>query len=100
LTHTDGLAAFAVGRPHSLGIDAEAWRMPAPIELASHYFTPTETLLVAAQAPAEQPSTFYRLWTLKEAFLKANGRGLAAPLDSFAFSLHPLNVPPPDCAAT
>jgi phosphopantetheinyl transferase len=42
LTHTRGLAACAVGRSHELGIDAEAWREPAPIELAERYFALTE----------------------------------------------------------
>jgi 4'-phosphopantetheinyl transferase len=102
LTHTRGLAACAVGRPHELGIDAEAWRLPAPIELAARYFAPTEALLVAEQELAERPSTFYRLWTLKEAYLKAIGHGLAVPLDSFAFTLDPITitVPVPDHAAT
>jgi 4'-phosphopantetheinyl transferase len=100
LSHTRGLAACAVGRPYELGIDAEAWRLPAPIELAARYFAPSEALLVAEQEPAERPSTFYRLWTLKEAYLKAIGHGLTAPLDSFAFSLDPvtITVPAPDDA--
>jgi 4'-phosphopantetheinyl transferase len=99
LSHTRGLAACAVGRPYALGIDAEAWRVPAPIELAARYFAPAEALLVAEE-PAE-PSTFYRLWTLKEAYLKATGQGLAAPLDSFALSLNPvaIAVAAPDSAA-
>jgi 4'-phosphopantetheinyl transferase len=92
LSHTRGLAACAVGRPHALGIDAEAWRAPAPIELAARYFAPSEARLVAERTPAERPSTFYRLWTLKEAFLKATGQGLAARLDSFAFSLDPVAI--------
>jgi 4'-phosphopantetheinyl transferase len=102
LSHTRGLAACAVGRPHPLGIDAEAWREPAPIELAERYFAPAEARLVADRTPEERPSAFYRLWTLKEAYLKATGEGLAAPLDSFAFSLDPtgLTLPAPGSGAT
>jgi 4'-phosphopantetheinyl transferase len=92
LTHTRGLAACAVGRSHALGIDAEAWREPAPIELAKRYFAPAEARLVADLAPEQRPSAFYRLWTLKEAYLKATGEGLAAALDSFAFSLDPTRL--------
>jgi 4'-phosphopantetheinyl transferase len=102
LSHTRGLAACAVGRPYALGIDAEAWREPAPIEIAERYFAPAESRLVADLAPEERPSAFYRLWTLKEAYLKATGQGLAAALDSFAFSLDPtgLTLPAPGSGAT
>jgi 4'-phosphopantetheinyl transferase len=99
LSHTRGLVACAVGRSHTLGIDAEAWREPAPIELAKRYFAPAEARLVADLAPQERPGVFYRLWTLKEAYLKATGQGLAAALDSFAFSLDPTgpSLSAPDC---
>jgi 4'-phosphopantetheinyl transferase len=92
LSHTRGLAACAVGRPFALGIDAEAWREPLPIEIAERYFAPAETRLVAELAPEERASAFYRLWTLKEAYLKATGQGLAVALDSFAFSLDPTRL--------
>jgi 4'-phosphopantetheinyl transferase len=92
LSHTRGLAACAVGRSHALGIDAETWREPAPIELAKRYFTAEEARLVADLAPEERLSAFYRLWTLKEAYLKATGEGLAVALDSFAFSLDPTRL--------
>jgi 4'-phosphopantetheinyl transferase len=101
LSHTRGLAACAVGRCEALGIDAEAWREPAPIDLAKRYFAAAEARLIADLAPEERSAAFYRLWTLKEAYLKATGEGLAAPLDSFAFSLDPteLTLPSPGYAA-
>jgi 4'-phosphopantetheinyl transferase len=92
LSHTRGLVACAVGWPYALGVDAEAWLAVAPIELATRYFAPAENRLLAQLDPAEQRSTFYRLWTLKEAYLKATGQGLAAELNSFAFSLDPVAI--------
>lgn len=101
LSHTRGLVACAVGRPCPVGIDVEAWREPAPIELAARYFAPAEARLVAERAPAERSAAFYRLWTLKESYLKATGQGFAVPLESFAFSLDPVTiaVAAPDSAA-
>jgi 4'-phosphopantetheinyl transferase len=51
-----------------------------------------EVRLIGESAPSERAATFYRLWTLKESYLKATGQGLATPLDSFAFSLDPLAI--------
>lgn len=92
LSHTRGLVACAVGHPYPLGVDVEAWTMPAPMEIAHRYFASTEAHLIAQQADAERSSTFYRIWTLKEAYLKATGQGLSTPLDSFAFSLDPIAI--------
>lgn len=36
-----------------------------------------------------QPRAFFEYWTLKEAYIKARGMGLAIPLADFAFTLAP-----------
>lgn len=92
LSHTRGLAACAIGQSHSFGIDAEAWTTPTPIGVAEHYFSPAEARLVARATGVRQQETFFRLWTLKEAYLKATGHGLAVPLDSFSFNLNPVAI--------
>jgi phosphopantetheinyl transferase (holo-ACP synthase) len=50
-------------------------------------FTPVELAGYRALASVDKQRRFYELWTLKEAILKADGRGLAIPLTSFQFHL-------------
>ena len=42
---------------------------------------------------AAQPRAFFEYWTLKEAYIKARGMGLAIPLADFAFTLAPPAAP-------
>ena len=38
------------------------------------------------------PSAFYRIWTLKESFVKMTGQGLVIPLSSFEITLDPVSI--------
>ena len=90
LTHCRGLAACAVA-PAGLdvGVDAEPLeRRVEPLRLARRFFTPEEADALAAVADEdERRRAFLRLWTLKEATVKALGTGLAHSLQAFSFSL-------------
>lgn len=90
ISHTRGMVACAVARRAALGVDVEGLARTTPVlEIAHRYFAASEAAWLASLAPAEQPGAFIRLWTLKEAYVKATGRGLAEPLDAFALSLDP-----------
>jgi 4'-phosphopantetheinyl transferase len=93
LSHTHCMAACAVGRTHDLGVDVEVCRTAVPVvDLARKYFAPAEANLIADLPPPQQRVMFYRIWTLKEAYLKATGTGIAAPLDGFSFALDPVSI--------
>jgi 4'-phosphopantetheinyl transferase len=87
LTHAPGLVALAVGRS-ALGIDVEnsAVRDP-PLEVARSYFTALEARGLEELQPDAQRARFFALWTLKESWLKADGRGLSAGLENVEFTL-------------
>lgn len=93
LTHTRALAACALTLDDDLGIDAEA-RNPSMdvLGVAAHVFAPSERVQLGAAPEADRQDVFLRLWTLKEAFVKAVGRGLSIPLADFAFTLEPLSL--------
>ena len=54
--------------------------------IAERFFTSREYEDIAGRETQEQRrDMFYRYWTLKESFLKATGKGISVPLDSFEF---------------
>ncbi len=81
LSHTRGLAAVAVTLEDEIGVDVERLDPPKDPDLARVCFTTAERGWLGD--PAE-PSRFFELWTLKEAYLKARGEGLSLPLQSFS----------------
>ena len=93
LAHSRRWVACAVA-PIPVGIDVEAADRPVPA-LVLDRFAPAEARLVRALPATEVRRAFYRLWTLKEAILKATGEGLRRSLASFAVSLEPLAVAMP-----
>ncbi len=78
LAHSGDLAvyAFAEGRP--LGVDLERLRaLPDLDGLAAMVLTPWEQAELGRIGPAEREHAFFRVWTRKEAYLKATGEGLS-----------------------
>lgn len=77
LSHSHHLAIYGVSRTGAIGIDIEQLRpLPNVLQLANRFFSPNEHDLIRSLPPAQQQSFFFRLWTCKEAYLKATGEGL------------------------
>jgi 4'-phosphopantetheinyl transferase len=87
ISHTSGLAVVAVTRGVEVGVDVESLlRTRVRIEVASKAFTPFERdEMLAISSETERREYFFQIWTLKESFIKAMGRGLSLPLDQFWF---------------
>ena len=92
LSHCDGLVACAVSHRVELGLDVERLTPDAPLELAQSHFACDEDIWLRSLPAANRSQGFYRLWTLKEAYIKAVGLGLAQPLRDFSISFEPLRV--------
>jgi 4'-phosphopantetheinyl transferase len=93
LSHTRGMAAAVLTQDVDVGVDVE-WlqRSPDCVGLARRFFAPEEVALLNTVPSDRQRETFLTLWTLKESYIKAIGKGLAQPLDSFFFTLDPLAI--------
>ena len=88
ISHSGDLAALAVGRSGDLGVDVERGGPHLrPARIAERRFTRDEAAYVrSAPGEAEATRRFLRIWTRKEAYLKATGAGLTRPMASFAVS--------------
>jgi 4'-phosphopantetheinyl transferase len=86
LSHCRLAVAIAVTRGVAIGIDVEDWRRAVDHEdIAVRFFAQSEIDMLRAIGPVKAAVRFFELWTLKEAYLKALGKGLTRPLKSVAF---------------
>lgn len=90
MSHSHGLALYAVTRGRKVGIDLERIRFGlAVMEIAERFFSRREVATLRTLPTEMQRQAFFRCWTRKEAYIKARGEGLALPLDQFDVSLAP-----------
>jgi 4'-phosphopantetheinyl transferase len=90
LSHTDGLIVLAVTDGPPIGVDVERYdRDVDVVALARRFFAPAEHEALLAAAEERRRELFLAYWTLKEAFLKARGVGIADGLGSIAFAFDP-----------
>jgi len=89
ISHTDQLIMMACYRSGSIGIDLESPQRDVDhTAIAPLCFTPAELTLIEKQTTAvAQTHQFFEFWTLKEALIKAVGKGMSIPLHSIAFDL-------------
>jgi 4'-phosphopantetheinyl transferase len=78
ISHTSGLVAVVTAKGLACGVDVEDLTRLERVadRLAKSVLTPDECAVFEGFEPTARPSCFAVLWTLKEAWLKAVGRGL------------------------
>lgn len=80
LSHS-GMYAVCAAHDKSVGVDIQQHRT-CDIKTAKRFFTEAECEYIYKSTDPKK--TFFEIWTKKESFVKAVGRGLALPLDSFS----------------
>jgi 4'-phosphopantetheinyl transferase len=90
LSHSHGLALYAITLGRKIGIDIERVRTNLSFEkLAKRFFSPLEFQMLSSLPPSERIEGFFNCWTRKEAYIKAIGEGLSIPLNQFDVTLNP-----------
>ena len=86
IAHTSGLVVCAISASAEVGVDVEFHSdSQALLEMADHYFSEKEIIALNRLSKTDQEISFFRYWTLKEAYIKAVGEGLLTPSADFSF---------------
>jgi len=94
LSHARDHVLIAIARNQPLGVDLERVDRRIKIEdLARRFFSGAEADALEALPVAIRLPAFLRLWTCKEAVLKALGVGLSFGLEKVSFQLDAAGVP-------
>ena len=117
VSHSGDYALYAISPDVEVGVDVELPRGRRTDALARRFFAPGEQERLFALDEPARATAFFKLWTCKEAFLKATGEGLSRSLRSYEidpaqgrvlwakneeaarWSVHPLDPPSPYEAA-
>ncbi len=93
-SHSHGQALVAVSVGRNIGIDIERIRAGVKYEkLAQRFFSEAEYTALMQCPPEQRLSAFYAIWTRKEAFVKAVGKGIAFGLSEFDVNVDPHQPP-------
>lgn len=84
-------AAFTIDAPLGLDIEEHSPRLHAR-DIAGRYFSPGEREKLETSDDEEFLRRFYRLWTAKEAVMKATALGFALELSKIEIGLDPLRL--------
>ncbi|MFD2201715.1 4'-phosphopantetheinyl transferase family protein [Shivajiella indica] len=82
ISHSENLALIAISEDVSLGVDIERIRYDMDInQVMARFFTKEEIRIIESLDSEKRNEKFFQLWTRKEAFLKATGKGLSLPME-------------------
>lgn len=86
ISHSGNLVVCAISK-HEIGVDVQQ-HVQMKEQLAKRFFTEEECLMLTAQENREAyERLFFRLFCIKESYIKYTGRGMSQGLDSFKIDL-------------
>jgi 4'-phosphopantetheinyl transferase len=87
MSYSNDLMLVGLSRQKDIGIDIEKVREMRDLEnIAVENFSLQE--LKYRDSKLDKTNTFFKIWTRKEAFIKAKGKGIYQPLKSFCIDIN------------
>lgn len=87
VSHAEDRALYAIASEREVGIDIEATGRDVEIDgIARRVFSAAECDALRALPPLARREAFFRIWTRKEAYIKAHGEGFGYATRSFSVS--------------
>lgn len=88
LAHSAGMVVCALSHDGAVGVDVEhRHRPPTDPQIVRRFCSPAEIIDIERHGTDGWRDQFLRYWTLKEAYLKARGVGIAVHLADVSFTL-------------
>ncbi len=87
VSHSHDMVVYAITQQAEIGIDIEKIEPDFNEEVAKRFFSEKEYAELMRLPESERIPVFYRLWSGKEAIIKALGEGLYVPLSDFSLDL-------------
>ncbi|MDF2803989.1 MAG: phosphopantetheine-protein transferase [Anaerocolumna sp.] len=84
ISHSENFVVMAVGKS-KLGVDIEKMKQ-CDMSVGKKFFTSSEyNYIISQKNEQDRIEAFYTIWTLKESYVKAIGKGLGIPFNTFEF---------------
>ncbi|MDW6001405.1 4'-phosphopantetheinyl transferase family protein [Vibrio mangrovi] len=89
ISHSNGVGVLLLSKSGDIGVDIEFKKKDSQIlKIAQRFFHRQEMAQLELLPSGDACRQARQLWTLKESYIKAIGKGLAQPLNSFWFDLN------------
>ena len=88
ISHSQNTALVAISHNDQMGVDIEHWRVVEQMQaIVNRHYSVSEKKAWQLLNTVQHESVFFNIWTCKEAFIKATGRGLGMGLSRCGFNL-------------
>ena len=95
LSSSSSIGLLGITRNNPIGIDIEHRNTDIDFQgISELYFSESEISHIRENDDLNKSNEFYRIWTMKEAYLKAVGSGMSMGTDTFSVPLTPKDSSP------